>query len=152
MLQLVLDTSVTLKWVLTSEKDSQIALKIKDFHANSELEIVIPNFALVEIANVLSQSYKLDISQVDEFLSILELLKVKRPYDDKKLLKHALEIADFNKVAVYDSLFLALAYKVNCLLITADNKFIRKIKKDESHISLLENCKDNYLLKTLNWK
>lgn len=50
MLQLVLDTSVVLKWILQDEKDAKIANSLRKFHVNEQLKIVIPNHALIEIA------------------------------------------------------------------------------------------------------
>lgn len=80
------------------------------------------------------------------------MLKIKKFEVDKKILKSALEISSYYGVALYDSIFLAVAEKENCLLITADYKFVRKVKKNESRVCLLENCEENFIFRNFNFK
>ena len=52
----VLDTSVLVKWILP-ERDSEIALRIRDAHVTGVLRIVVPDFALIELGNVLRYKF-----------------------------------------------------------------------------------------------
>ena len=58
MKRLVADTSVIIKWFDQQEEDSQKANLILEAIHKREIELVLPHFAQLEIANILQQTKK----------------------------------------------------------------------------------------------
>lgn len=60
-------------------------------------------------------------------------------YNDKKLMTSSIELTFKYSITVYDALYLALDQKIKCPLITADEKFVNKVKSGNENIILLRN-------------
>ena len=94
--------------------------------------LIVPELALAEVAQVLwkkEQAGYIKPSETDEILSaVLELpLEIVGHYD---ILPDALSMARRHKLTVYDSLFLALAWKKDGRLITADKRLGNGFEKE----------------------
>lgn len=143
MVRLVIDASVILKWFFDfpDEQNRDQALVLKNLHIEGKIVLIVPQYSIYEITNALTFSkYKLDKAIVLESLAALEGLKIKRidDYSDKKLMKMAVELAFEYSMTIYDALYLALANKLKCNLVTADRKFVDKLKKHEHSVHLLD--------------
>lgn len=141
MVQLVIDASVVLKWFFDfpEEGDREKAIKLKNLHVSGKIKLTFPRYAIYEIANALTFSkYKLGEDLILESLDALEDIKI-ISYDDRRLIKKAVSFALTYNVTIYDALYLILAKKAKCALVTADERFIRKVKKQEPIVCLLAN-------------
>jgi predicted nucleic acid-binding protein len=122
--RLVIDTSVALKWFL-EEPDSGAA----DALLTGELELLAPDFLLLEVANGLRRQQRGGaISQADVAHAIADL---PRAFADllpaRSLVEPALKLSQQFDHSVYDCLFLAMAQMRGAPLITADAAFVAKV-------------------------
>jgi len=136
----VLDTSVILKWFL-KEEDSDKAIYLSNECLNYSDDITVPDLLLYEISNALI--YKRDYL-LNDIKSVVESIfksKIKIASPTLEIINIAIEFANYYEVSIYDSTFLSLASKLNCYLITADEKFYKKIitKDKKLKIKLLKN-------------
>lgn len=144
MVQLVVDASVILKWFFDfpEEENRDKALDLRNKHVSGKISLCIPQYAIYEITNALTFSkYKLSKEIVIDSLEALADLRLKKSndYSDKKLMKESVELAFKYAITIYDALYLALAKKLECSLLTADEKFIKKVGDKEDNIFLLIN-------------
>ena len=122
----VLDASVALKWVLV-EPLSDEALAIRDAFLGGHLNLIAPDVFLPEVANALARSHRRGI--IPEPISPYgELLAMGlRLFPTPPLVERALEIATSHRIGVYDCIYVALAEREGCDLITADDRLVRNL-------------------------
>jgi predicted nucleic acid-binding protein len=116
--QLVVDASVALKWVLR-ESDSEIARSIV-----GKTRLLAPDLLWAELGSALWRRQRAgDLSAVDarELLLTLRRFPVET-YPLFPLLPLALEIAVAIGHSVYDCIYLALADRQDCRVLTADRR------------------------------
>jgi predicted nucleic acid-binding protein len=115
----VLDASVGIKWFIP-EVHSADALRLR--HPNCQLRV--PAFFDVEIANILwkkANRGEITRDEAEAFLQISLLLPVTR-HPDSALLATAFDLAIRTQRTVYDCMYLALAARTGCQMVTADEK------------------------------
>jgi predicted nucleic acid-binding protein len=121
----VIDTSVAIKWYLPEiyQAEAQRFLALAhDRHA--------PDFAHAELGSALLKKVRRREITEDECrrymvkLAVLPLFS----HDSLSLRPTALEIALQVGGSFYDGVFLALAFQLGGRLVTADDKFYRKVK------------------------
>lgn len=124
----ILDTSVILKWY--NQKDEryvEIAKQILQDFRNEQINLVVPDLTLVELANAFLKGKKLPIPEIDlllaNFFSLPLIIKEPSQVD----LSRAIGIAEKYKITVYDALFVAFAQSGSCSLISDDEKAHGKI-------------------------
>ncbi len=136
----VLDTSVILKWFL-KEEDSDKAIYLRSEYLNRISDIAVPDLLLYEVSNALR--YKADYLSNDIKLVIESIFKskIKIVYPTLQIINRAIELSNFCDVSIYDSIFLSTASDLNCYMITADEKFYKKIfsRDNKIKIKLLKN-------------
>ena len=118
MTRLVVDASVAIKWVL-KEDDSTSARRIVD-----QAELLAPDLLWAELGNVLWRRQRVgELSPADarDMLLTLRAFPV-RTYALFPLLPLALEIAVIIGHSVYDCIYLALADREDCRVVTADRR------------------------------
>jgi predicted nucleic acid-binding protein len=122
-----LDASVILKWFLR-EKDTEIALKLKEKILSENISVFLPDLVLLEVANALRFKPEYDEKAATEAVySLLDLgFDIVRP--DRDILNSTLKISFRHLVTVYDAVYLALAKRMKCEFITADEKLFLKVK------------------------
>lgn len=132
----VIDTSVLIKFVIPEEY-TDIVRHIVSLHEASEIQLVAPDFLLVECANVLwksalrtGESFEGVMSALDELREIKVRLA---PQDD--LLEDALRLALNMEITVYDALYCALAQSENAEIITEDRRLRNAL--DQTNIRFL---------------
>lgn len=120
----VVDASVILKWFL-DESDSLQARQLLAHHTKGELSLVVPDFAFLEVLNVLryKSSDEASIHSVHTTLWNHQLHVEKLNHF---LLERAASVALAYNITVYDALYVALAHILGVPLITAD-KALRDI-------------------------
>jgi predicted nucleic acid-binding protein len=117
----VIDTSVAFKWAV-SEIDSDRAVRLREDFNNAIHELLAPDLFPTEIANALAVTERGGRIKPGEaalfFSDILKsspVLHLAIP-----LLPRAIDICLQTKQSVYDCLYVALAERENCDLVTAD--------------------------------
>jgi predicted nucleic acid-binding protein len=132
-----LDTSVALKWyVEKAEADVAKAIQLLEAFGRGLCSLTVPQLLLWEIANALAIGHRLKVARVSEALAHLRSLDLDLRSLQWSTLESAVEIASASESTVYDAYFLALALESNSLLVTADEKFLRKTHRYRGIVSL----------------
>jgi predicted nucleic acid-binding protein len=125
----VLDASVAIRWV-TQGPTSARALKLRDDFENTIHELIAPSHFGAEVASALTKLERTKIIPVGRARFLLDdimlTLPVIVPYGP--LLNAATEISSQTRSSVMDCLYVRLAEREQCELITADDKLIRNIQ------------------------
>jgi predicted nucleic acid-binding protein len=121
----VLDSSAALPWVLP-EKDSAKAVRLRDDARNGVQELLAPDIFPAEVFNALLKAERTQRINVSEakplYASIGADIPALHPY--LPLMPRAGEIASRHRIALYDCLYIALAERESCEVITADRGII----------------------------
>ncbi len=116
----VVDASVGLKWYITEVHSSEAARLLGD-----EFELHLPGHFYVELANALWKKVmlrgELTADQARDVRSAVDEAPVVS-HPTVGLLDEAFEIALVTRRTVYDCLYIALAERLGCVLVTADQK------------------------------
>ena len=125
----VLDSNAALKWVLP-EPDSLRAIRIRSDFENNLHELIAPDVFEVEIAHALTRAERqgrIAISQAgilwSDVMSTPPRLEPSGP-----LLPRAIQISSVERIGVYDCLYLALAEREVCDLVTADDRLVKNLQ------------------------
>ena len=117
----VLDSSAALPWVLP-ETDSAKAIQLRDDARNAVHELLAPDIFPAEVFSSLLKAERTKRINVGEaktlYASIGADIPALLPY--LPLMPRAGEIASRHRVALYDCLYIALAERESCEVITAD--------------------------------
>jgi predicted nucleic acid-binding protein len=120
-----LDASVVLK-LLVYESGTDRALEWLTSREGEEL--VAPSLLLAEVASVLQrrvQTGELTPTERADAMDALESLEVRVVWDFD-LIRRAAALADeLDQATVYDTIYLAVAEREQCALLTADHKFAK---------------------------
>lgn len=125
---IVIDTSVIFKWFDKNEEGRNAATAILQEHLLKKQEIIVPTILFDEITNAWATKSNLPMSKLQRNFNLLEKysLSVVTPTFPLRM-----KIAVFARkyhVSAYDSTYAIIALENKCNLITADNKFVNKIK------------------------
>lgn len=126
MSRFVVDASVAVKWFVP-EVHSIAALRLL---ARGQ-ELMAPELIFPEVSNVLWKKRQRDEIDADAALALLRdfwRLPLKIVQADFDLLHGAWHIAEQFNRTFYDSLYVALAVKAECRMVTADLKFYNSLK------------------------
>lgn len=136
----VLDSSVLIKW-FCEEEDTPLALTLREKYINGEIEIIIPDLALYEIANALRYNLRITENEIKEAVESISKLGITIIVPTKEIIDAAISIARQYDITVYDSYFIALASVLGYSIITSDKRLHTKTKK-LSCIRLLNELKE----------
>jgi predicted nucleic acid-binding protein len=125
----VIDTSVDIK-TYVQEQDSGKAVRLRNDYHQGGHELIAPDIFPTEMCSVLmilERSGKIKPGDADlffkQFLNEVPPLQPAIP-----LLPRALEIGKQFRQTVYDCLYVALAERDGCELVTADDKLVNAVK------------------------
>ncbi|MDO9713982.1 type II toxin-antitoxin system VapC family toxin [Paracraurococcus lichenis] len=125
---LVVDASVTLKWVL-AEPDSHLAQAL----AEGGEELLLPDFWLNEAANVCWLQTRKGVWSADQAREALDLLRAQvppTPTGDLALYDVALEIGLAVGHSTYDTLYVAFAVTMSARgVVAADRPFVAAMRR-----------------------
>lgn len=124
---IVIDTSIAFKWFSESEIDHKKALKILEVHLSGKNPVFVPDLFLYELTNAWSTKTNLTFKDIANNLRLLEKLRLNLFPVDYKLCLFSSKMAKKYGISVYDAVYLVLARQKNCPLITADEKFKKKV-------------------------
>lgn len=125
----VLDANVALKWVLP-EADSDKALRLRAELQAGVDQLLPPDVFPVEIAHALTRAERRgDMPIGDADVHLLNILSTSpRFHSALAILRWALAISSAARIGVYDCLYVALAEREACQLVTADDKLAKNLQ------------------------
>lgn len=134
----VIDASVAIKWYLPEEHSVHaVRLPLLD------IQLHCPDLMFAETGNILWKYVLRSECSHGKAVAILRELKALslKVWNTPQIAEEALEIACRTKRTFYDSLYVALAVKNNCQMITADLKLYDALKKTplKKHILWIED-------------
>lgn len=127
MKKVVLDASVIIKW-FNQEKGREAALDYLKKLQLGKVRIFLPELVKYELANALLKGKKPSFNSAGRILKIFYQLPLNFVTEDSQLANNSYKLAEKLKITYYDASFLALAKKVNGLLITANPRHQKKIR------------------------
>lgn len=124
----VFDSSVAFKWEVP-EVDSAKAIQLRDESRTGLHELIAPDVFPAEVAHAMTRAERQGrVSAADGWrlwLSIMADAPAQVPY--VLLMPRAFAISSSFRIGVYDCLYVALAEREGCELVTADAKLIANL-------------------------
>jgi predicted nucleic acid-binding protein len=131
-MQYVIDASLAFKW-LVDEVDSDKARQLREDFRNGIHDLLAPEIFSSEVANILAMNERKGIIPpgggavlLDDLLTTMPRLRPPR----QRLLRRSYAIATHIRETVYDCLYVALAEREGCELVTADDKLVIAAQAD----------------------
>jgi len=133
----VVDASVILKWVLGAEDepDQGKAMELLQAWARGNIAISAPVLWEFEVGNILGRAVP---EEASEKMGIIMDLNIRGIPLTHQMCKSCFDVMKTRGVTFYDASYLASAYAVNATLVTANERFIKKIGEDD-HLRSLNN-------------
>jgi predicted nucleic acid-binding protein len=134
----VLDSCVGFKWVVP-ELHSDKVLRLRDDHPNGIVELIAPDIFLVEIAHALTRAERQKrITPAQGALALADVMSTQPTlFGYIALLPRAYQISSQRNVGVYDCLYVALAEREGCDLVTSDDRMVKNLQPHFSFIVAL---------------
>jgi predicted nucleic acid-binding protein len=133
-----LDASTAMKWVLP-EPDTPKAVRIRNEFRVGLLELIAPDVFVPEVSHGLTKAERRGVIPIGvaerRMLNVINCLP--DLYPSLPLVRRAIQIASQARIAVYDCLYVALAEREGCELLTADDKLIRNLQASFPFITAL---------------
>ena len=130
-----LDSNVGLKWVL-KEPDSPRAVRLRDDFRQGVHELIAPDVFPIEVAHAIAKAERRGVIRVGDgsqkLADIFTFMPVLHPY--LPLLPRAFALASAARHGVFDCLYIALAEREGCELVTADDVLVKKFQGQFSFI------------------
>lgn len=138
MKKYIIDTSVAVKWFSKFENDTENALKLRQQMLDSICSITVPDLLIYELANALKHNPNFTSKDVKVALDSIFNMGIEIRKADSLVIAHAIDIAFKFSVTVYDACFMALSQIEKIPFLTADYKFIERVKGFKGIIRLAE--------------
>jgi predicted nucleic acid-binding protein len=125
----VIDTSVDIK-TYVQEQDSGKAIRLRDDYHQGVHQLVAADIFPTEMCNVLmilERAGRIKPGEADVFFRHC-LNEIPPLLPAIPLLPRALEVAKQFRQTVYDCLYIALAEREGCELVTADDRLVRAVQ------------------------
>lgn len=133
-----LDVNVGVKWIL-SEPDSDLAIALRDDVVAGIHELIAPDTFVIEAAHVLTRSERqgLITDPQAKLNDIMANGPALLPY--MPLVARAIEMSRQCFCGVFDMLYVALAEREGCEVITADQRMINAV---QPHYPFVKHLRD----------
>lgn len=126
---IVVDASVAFKWLKSKDEPyHKEALLILREHISNRNKILVPDILFIEIANSLVTKTDTTDKTIRDDLESLYSFNLEIRVPDISDITEAARQAKKNNTTVYDMLYAVVAKKHNTILVTADERFVRKTK------------------------
>ena len=122
-----LDASVALKWELP-EPDSDKANQLRDDFRNRVHDLIAPDTFILEIAHGLTKAERQGRISDAEKLWLDAMTTCPDLHSFQSLMLRAVQMARLARIGVYDCLYVALAEREGCDLVTADDRLVRSLQ------------------------
>ncbi len=131
------DASVILKWVLPGdvEPDTERALELRDAITDERLRVFVPQLWLFEVGNILARRFP---NHAADWLSALMKFGLEEVAPSPAWIKRILELTSQFEVTFYDAAYHGLAILCGGVFVTADRKYVSKVKERGSIAILSE--------------
>lgn len=124
---IVIDASVVLKWFSSEEEHHEKALLLKDRHILGKERMAGPELLLYEVANVLRVK-RGDLPSAVEAFSAFCSVGVEVHSLEPADLTEAMKLSHTYGISTYDASYLSLARTLHSDFITADERFLARVK------------------------
>jgi len=138
MKKYVIDTSVAVKWFSKVEDDTENALQLRQQMLDGICSVTVPDLLIYELANALKNNPNFTSKDVKVALDSIFNMGIEIREADGLVIAQAIDIAFRLNVTVYDACFMALSQIEKIPFITADHKFIERVKDFKGIIRLSE--------------
>lgn len=134
----VLDSNVAAKWLLR-ESDSAKASRLRDDYRQNLHDLIAPDVLPVEVGHALTRAERQGrISQSDSLHLWLDMMTTApRFFAYVPLMPRALALSSQARIGVYDCLYVALAVKEQCLVVSADQRLLNTFPSHTVHAKTL---------------
>jgi predicted nucleic acid-binding protein len=136
----VLDASVAFKWVV-SEIQTDKALLLRDDLKNGIHDLYSPEIFATEVAHALTHAERQKRITVGQALALWTDVLSTPPqlHPTYPLLPRAISLSSNLRIGVYDCLYVALAEREQCELITADDKLLKNVQSKYPFVISLQS-------------
>jgi predicted nucleic acid-binding protein len=136
----VIDASVAFKWVVP-EADSDRAIQFRHDFTRRVHKLVAPEVFTVEVAHALTRAERQGRIPVGQASVLWADVMTTPPTLARSvlLLTRAIDISSSLRIGVYDALYVTLAERRKCKLVTADDKLVNKLQPHFPFIVTLES-------------
>jgi predicted nucleic acid-binding protein len=127
----VIDTSIIAQWfVRPKEGELNKAISLRDLHLKGQCQLVIPEFALLEILSAIRSNNRATEEDGDNAVKHLKGLNLEIISLTTVLLRktNAISWAKEYKVNIFDAANVAVAEELGYPLLTTDEIFLKKMK------------------------
>ena len=141
MTAFVLDNSVAMRWLLTSENAADQRYAERVLNSLLESDALVPNLWHLEAANVLLGAVNrktLEVADVERFTTQLESLPVSvDPSTATHAFGHTMSLARAYRLSSYDAAYLELAVRRGLPLATLDKALLKAAERADVGIHLM---------------
>jgi predicted nucleic acid-binding protein len=125
----VLDASVALRWVLPGSH-ATLAVQLRNEHQRKVHELIAPTLFLDEVASALTKAERQRIIRTGQAMPLYAMVMNYPPIllPHVVLIPRAMEISSQTRSSFYDCLYVALAEREGCELVTTDDKLVRNLQ------------------------
>jgi predicted nucleic acid-binding protein len=136
----VVDSSVGVKWGII-EADTDKARRLRDSYRLGQHDLIAPDWFLAEVANAFGKAAARGRMTTAEALQAYKEVSQDTPvlHPSVPLVDDAFQLALKHQRAVYDCLYLALALREKCDLVTADDALVRRLQPIYSYLVALSS-------------
>jgi len=138
--EIVVDSSVVIKWFVT-EPLSDESRRVLDGYQAGAFTLLAPDLLAAEIGNIVWKKYRfqgLAKADAEQIITAFRELNIELT-PTTELLAEALQIAMIHERTVYDSLYIALSKRENCVYITADERLVNTMSQSFPKIVWIAN-------------
>jgi predicted nucleic acid-binding protein len=133
MNRFVLDNSVSMRWILNTQKQADQAYAEKVLLSLADAIVVVPQLWHLEATNVLLSAERrgeLEIGEIERFIAQLEYLPIQLdPLTSHQAFSHIFTLSRAYNLSSYDAAYLELAIRENLPLATLDNDLKKAAEK-----------------------
>ena len=140
MTQLVVDSSVVIKWFVVEPYTTE-ALSIYQDYQSGRFTLIAPDFLNAEIGNIVWKKLNRQALSANEAQEVIEDFReiTFQLISTAELLEDAYNLAVKYQRTVYDMLYVALSLREQCSFVTADEKLANAITPALSNVIWLGN-------------
>jgi len=124
-MKLVLDANVAIMWVLP-EPQSPTAVELRNDFRSGTHELLAPDTLPVEFAHALTRAERKGLLALGEaMMNVVDVMTIGvdfHPY--LSLLPRAVELSSQFRIGVFDCVYVALAEREQCRVVTADKRMV----------------------------
>lgn len=128
--KIVVESSVVIKWFVT-EPLSDASRRVLDGYQSGAFTLMAPDLLAAEIGNIVWKKYRfqgLAKEYAEQIITAFRELNIELT-SNTELLVETLRIAMTHERTLYDSLYIALSERENCVYITADQRLVNAMSK-----------------------